>query len=76
MAWTATTLDQIEDAIATAAIRGFVEANFGDTGFRRYTVAELLELRKAVKEALAAASPVSGTGSSGTRCTYGSFKKG
>lgn len=69
MGWTSNDLSLLEDAIAKAAIGGFAEVTFSDRTARRYTLGELLELRKTMKGAVSAAS-------SSSSCTFGQFSKG
>lgn len=69
MAWTSNDVSLLEDAIATAAIRGYAEVRFSDQQMRRYTLKELMDLRAVMKDATAASS-------GRTLCTFGSFSKG
>lgn len=69
MAWTQATLDSLETAISTAAIAGWADLNVDGKGIRRYSLAELLTLRTAMKQSVA--------GSTGTiRTTLAQFSKG
>lgn len=69
MGWTSNDLSLLEDAIAAAAIGGYAEVTFSDRSARRYSLNELLELRKVMKGAVSAAS-------SRSSCTFGEFSKG
>lgn len=74
MAWTQSTVDQIEAAIVTAAVDGVAEANFDGRGMKRYSLTELLKLRTAVMVSVQNAA--TNASSNPTRCTYAKFDKG
>jgi hypothetical protein len=52
MAWTQTDLDNLEAAIAAAAVAGFATLRVGDKELQRYTLKELMDLRAVMRGAV------------------------